>query len=295
MDKAFVDNLDRYISKLQYVSDHLKDSRTGEFRKSRRNNAAIASKSAPDFLAYCALVSLFRRNIGRLSEPSCVAIISVPSHWKPGDVDDAAKIILKGQEGIKICLHPTSKHKRGWEIDAAELLESGKKLIIFSQEGSVVHEDFELAATVIDKLVLGDARHLRALSRFRKCGHLTDEQAAIIALQPSDRMEAIFRRDQPASRAAARLSKNTVHSSEAPRYLDVTKGFGTASAWAQELKRDLADWRQGKLPWSDIDRGCLLYGPSGTGKTRFAAALAAECGLHDRVPASGVAGFHSHR
>ena len=84
MDKALADNLDRYISKLQQVSEHIKDSRTGEFRKAGRNAAAIALKSAPDYLAYCALVALFRRNIGCLSEPSCVAIVVVPAQWKLG-------------------------------------------------------------------------------------------------------------------------------------------------------------------------------------------------------------------
>ncbi|MGO4441191.1 AAA family ATPase [Rhizobium sp. RAF56] len=280
MDKALADSLDRYIFKLQEVADHLKSSRTSEFRKSNRNNAAIALKSATDFLAYCALVSFFRRNIGGLSEPSCVAVIAVPSHWELNDVHDAAKIILKDQKGVKVCLHPTSKHRRGWEIDAAELLESGEKLIIFAHEGSVLHEDFELAATLSDKLVLCDVRHLRALSKFRKCGALTDEQAMVIAEQPSERMEAIFRRDQPASRAAMRLLKQKGHKPESTKLLDVTKGFGEASVWAQELKRDLAQWRQGSLRWTELDKGCLLYGPSGTGKTRFAAALAAECGLH---------------
>ena len=93
MDKALAESLDRYIFKLQEVAHQLRGSRTGEFRKANRNNAAIALKSAPDFLAYCALVALFRRNIGRLSEPSCVAVISVPSHWQLADVDEAAKII----------------------------------------------------------------------------------------------------------------------------------------------------------------------------------------------------------
>jgi len=207
MDTALANSLDRYIFKLQEVADQLKGSRTSEFRKANRNSAAIALKSATDFLAYCALVALFRRNIGGLSEPSCVAVISVPSQWQLGDVHDAAKIILKDQTGVRVCLHPTSKHRRGWEIDAAELLESGEKLIIFAQEGSVLHEDFELAATLFDKLILCDVRHLRALSRFRRCGILTDEHAAVISGQPAERMEAIFRRDQPVGRAATKLLK----------------------------------------------------------------------------------------
>lgn len=69
-------------------------------------------------------------------------------------------------------------------------------------------------------------------------------------------------------------------SSGSERLLDVTMGFGEASVWAEALKSDLDQWRQGKLAWAEVDKGCLLYGPPGTGKTRFAAALAAHCGLH---------------
>ncbi|MGO8047040.1 AAA family ATPase [Rhizobium johnstonii] len=293
MDKALTDSLERYIVKLQEAAEQLKVPRTNELRLTKRNLPAIARKSATDFLAYCALVALFRRNVGRLAEPACVAVIAVPSHWQLNDVYDAAKIILKDRKGVKICLHPTSKHKRGWEVDAAEFLESGEKLIIFTQEGTVVHEDFELAATVFDRLVLCDVRHMRALSLFRRCGKLTDEQAAVIAKQPSERMEAIFRRDQPASRAAMKLLKATPEVSGAERLLDVTKGFGEASLWAEALKKDLADWRQGKLRWAEVDKGCLLYGPPGTGKTRFAAALADHCGLH--LEATSIPRWQSYK
>ncbi|MGO7018546.1 AAA family ATPase [Rhizobium leguminosarum] len=280
MDKSLADSLDQYIVKLQAVAEHLKDRRSNEFRVANGNLPAIALKSATDFLAYCALVALFRRNIGALSEPSCVAIIAVPSHWQLNDVYDAAKIIIKDRKGVKICLHPTSKNKRGWEIDPAELLETGEKLIVFTQEGSLVHEDFELAATLVDKLTICDFRHLQALSLFRRCGKLTDEQATVIAEQPSERMEAIFRRDQPASRASMRLLSAVPTAQGGERLLDVSKGFGGASVWAEGLTKDLEDWRQGNLPWAEVDKGCLLYGPPGTGKTRFAKALAAHCGLH---------------
>lgn len=293
MDKALTDSLDRYIAKLQEAAEKLKTPRTNEFRLTKRNLPAIARKSTTDFLTYCALVALFRRNIGALSEPSCVAVIAVPSQWDLKDVHDAANIILKNKKGVKFCLHPTSKHKRGWEIDPAELLESGEKLIVFTQEGSVVHEDFELAATVFDRLAICDIRHLRALSDFRGCGTLTDEQAAVIAEQASERMEAIFRRDQPASRAATKLLKAAKVAPGNERLLDVSKGFGEASVWADALRKDLSDWRQGKLPWAEVDKGCLLYGPPGTGKTRFAAALAAYCDLH--LEATSIPKWQSYK
>lgn len=55
-------------------------------------------------------------------------------------------------------------------------------------------------------------------------------------------------------------------------------GFGSeARAWGMALADDLRDYRAGTLPWRDVDRGALLSGPPGCGKTTFARALAAEC------------------
>ncbi|WP_431858745.1 AAA family ATPase [Azospirillum sp.] len=57
------------------------------------------------------------------------------------------------------------------------------------------------------------------------------------------------------------------------------RGMDEAVDWGLALARDLAEYRQGKLPWSAVDRGALLAGLSGTGKTTFARALAGSCGV----------------
>ena len=61
--------------------------------------------------------------------------------------------------------------------------------------------------------------------------------------------------------------------------LDRLHGMPTAVIWGKSLARDLDAYRAGKLGWSAVDRGALLHGPTGTGKTSFARSLAATCGV----------------
>ncbi|WP_149536748.1 AAA family ATPase [Siccirubricoccus phaeus] len=56
-------------------------------------------------------------------------------------------------------------------------------------------------------------------------------------------------------------------------------GMDEAVRWGEDVARDLADYARGALPWRDVDRGAVLVGPTGTGKTTFARALAAHCGV----------------
>lgn len=280
MDKALTDQLDRYIYKLQGVSQRIGGSRSANFLRADISSRAIARSSAREFLAHCALIRLLRRNISAISDSSCVALIEVPSRWQPPVIEEAAKSIFRDDK-IRICLHPTSKRRGAWEVDPGEYLASGK-VIIFVHAGSAIHGDFELTATLRDRLELCDVRHLRALAQLRGCGDITEDQAALIAKQPSERMDAIFRLGQPIQRIATRLAEDSRQRSGSAevKHLDVSKGFGEAGNWARDLKEDIEEWRNGRLPWSEVDKGCLLYGPPGTGKTRFAAALAAECGMH---------------
>lgn len=66
---------------------------------------------------------------------------------------------------------------------------------------------------------------------------------------------------------------------DGPRLEDL-HGYGPAMDWAMELRRDLEDYADGLIPWSDVDNGVLLSGPPGCGKTTFGAALAKSLGAH---------------
>ena len=73
------------------------------------------------------------------------------------------------------------------------------------------------------------------------------------------------------------LLKNS-KASEGPR-LSELPGFTATRDWVSDLATDLASWNAKTLEWSAVDRGALLIGPLGVGKTMFATALAAGLGI----------------
>lgn len=100
-----------------------------------------------------------------------------------------------------------------------------------------------------------------------------------------DEIAALVRVGEEAAVATARIVEairrktSTARANE--RLPDIPNGieFGDAREWGMALKQDLDDYRAGRLPGSELDRGCVLHGDPGNGKTLYARALAQYLGV----------------
>lgn len=75
------------------------------------------------------------------------------------------------------------------------------------------------------------------------------------------------------------------------RRLDQLHGLGEAVHFSRDLIHEIGEAVAGRLPWASVDRGMLLAGPPGTGKTTLARAIAKDCGV--KFISASVAGWQT--
>ncbi|TCP90330.1 ATP-dependent Zn protease [Rhizobium sp. PP-CC-2G-626] len=161
-----------------------------------------------------------------------------------------------------------------------------RRAIVMVERAEWVTDNVRLASDFTAQLPRPTARDIKVAARRMGFGNIKSQDAEFLETQDLTRLSLVMRHGRSVDAMLSRLRRlpakpevaKADHKETGPTLREL-HGFGDAKTWGMELATDLADWKRGRLAWSEVDRGLLLSGPSGCGKTSYASALARTCGV----------------